>query len=181
MDHDHYTGKYRGKAHSICHLRYSTQKDIPVMIYNGRNYDFKLLMKHFALYFKNDIHTVAENTKKDMTFSIPVATSEVEVKNKDKDTNKDKDKYKASNNDKKTKIITNNLKFIDSNHFVTGSLDTHVNNLSELFDFVCKDKTKQAINLKHDDIYVHSRCKTCNKRSKHDSNTLKEKFKYTYT
>ena len=26
-DHDYYTGEYRGAAHLICNLRYSTQKD----------------------------------------------------------------------------------------------------------------------------------------------------------
>ena len=181
MDYDHYTGKYRGAAYSVCNLRCSTEKDIPVMNYNGTNYDFKLLMKHFALYFKEDIYTFAENTEKYLTFSILVAISEVEVTNKDKDTKKDKDKNKDSNNDKKIKTVTHQLKFIDSNRFMAGSLDTHLNNLSELFDCVCKNKTKQTIKPKHDDIYVHSRCKTCNKRSKHDSNTLKEKFKYTYT
>ena len=28
--HCHYTGKYRGAAHSICNLRYKTRKKIPV-------------------------------------------------------------------------------------------------------------------------------------------------------
>ena len=45
MDHDHYTGKYRGAAHSICNLRYTTQEDIPVVIHNGSNYDFHLIIE----------------------------------------------------------------------------------------------------------------------------------------
>ena len=43
-DHNHYTGKYRGAAHSICNLRYSTEKDIPVWFHNGSNYDFNLII-----------------------------------------------------------------------------------------------------------------------------------------
>ena len=34
-DHDHYTGKYRAAAHSICNLHYSARKDIPVLFHNG--------------------------------------------------------------------------------------------------------------------------------------------------
>ena len=45
MDHDHYSGKYRGASHLIFNLRYSTQKDIPLLIHNGSNYDFKLLIR----------------------------------------------------------------------------------------------------------------------------------------
>ena len=37
-DHDHYTGKYRGAAHSICNLRYSNQKVIPVLFHNGSSF-----------------------------------------------------------------------------------------------------------------------------------------------
>ena len=39
-DHDHYKGNCRSAAHSICNLRYSKQVDIPVIFYNGSNYDF---------------------------------------------------------------------------------------------------------------------------------------------
>ena len=46
-DHDHYTGKYRGAAHLICNLRYSTQIDIPVF-FHGTNYDFKLIIIELA-------------------------------------------------------------------------------------------------------------------------------------
>ena len=30
-DYCHYTGKYRGAAHSICNLRYKTSKETPVV------------------------------------------------------------------------------------------------------------------------------------------------------
>ena len=34
-DHCHYTGKFRGAAHSICNLRYKVPQEIPVKIHNG--------------------------------------------------------------------------------------------------------------------------------------------------
>ena len=43
-----------------------------------------------------------------------------------------------------------------------------------------KNKKKQVIKLKHDDTYIHTRCKTCNKRSKQTIESLKQKLKYTY-
>ena len=33
--HCHYTGKFRGAAHSICNLRYKVPQEIPVKIHNG--------------------------------------------------------------------------------------------------------------------------------------------------
>ena len=32
---DHYTGEYRGTAHSICNLKYSVPKKIPIVFHNG--------------------------------------------------------------------------------------------------------------------------------------------------
>ena len=37
-DHCHYTGKYRGAAHSICNLRYRISKETPVVFHNGSTY-----------------------------------------------------------------------------------------------------------------------------------------------
>ena len=34
-DHCHYTGKYRGKAHSICNLRFNVSNEIPGIFHNG--------------------------------------------------------------------------------------------------------------------------------------------------
>ena len=35
-DHCHYTGEYRSAAHSICNLKYSVPKKIPIVFHNGQ-------------------------------------------------------------------------------------------------------------------------------------------------
>ena len=59
-DHDHYTGIYRGAAHSLCNLRYSTQVDIPVIFHKGSNYDFHLIITELAkkIQIRNEMHFV---------------------------------------------------------------------------------------------------------------------------
>ena len=37
-DHCHYTGKFRGAAHSRYNLNYKVTKDIPTIIHNASNY-----------------------------------------------------------------------------------------------------------------------------------------------
>ena len=51
-DQCHYTGKFRGPAHSICNLRYKVQKEIPVIIHNGSKYDYHFIIKELAEDFK---------------------------------------------------------------------------------------------------------------------------------
>ena len=109
MDHDHYTGKYGGAPHFICNLRYKTQEDIPVVIHNGRNYDFHLIITELAQEFRSEIHCIPEDKEKYKRFSIPIMHREV-------------------NN----KTIDYNLRFIDRARFMAASLDAQVNNLSEL-------------------------------------------------
>ena len=104
-----------------------------------------------------------------MTFSFLIATSETETNKSDE------------NGNKKTKLITHKLKLIDSCRLITASLDTHVNNLSELFEWFRTNKKNQAIELSHDNTHIYSRCKTCDKKSKQTIELLKEKFKYTCT
>ena len=44
-DHCHYTGEHRGATHSTCILKYSIPKKIPVVFYNGSNYDYHFIIK----------------------------------------------------------------------------------------------------------------------------------------
>ena len=44
-DHCHYTGKYRGTAHSTCSLKYSIAKEIPVVFHNGLSSDCNFVIK----------------------------------------------------------------------------------------------------------------------------------------
>ena len=61
-DHCHYTGKYKSAAHSICHLKYSVPKIIPIAFQNGSNYDYLLFMKELAEEFKKQLTCLEENT-----------------------------------------------------------------------------------------------------------------------
>ena len=70
-DHCHYTGKYRGAAHSICSLRYRRSKEIPVIFHNGSTYDDHFIIKQLAREFKDYFHCLGENTEKYITFFVP--------------------------------------------------------------------------------------------------------------
>ena len=45
-NHCHYTGKYRGTAHSKCNLEYKIVKEIPVLFNNGSAYDYHFIIKY---------------------------------------------------------------------------------------------------------------------------------------
>ena len=94
-DHCHYTGKYRGAAHSNCNLNYKIPKEIPVVFHNGSTYDYHFIIKQLAREFKGYFHCLGENTEKYITFSVPIK--------------------KEHDNGKTT---TYKLKFIDSYRFM---------------------------------------------------------------
>ena len=81
-DHDHYTGKYRGAAHLICNLRYSTQVDIPAFFHNGTNYDFNLIINELAKEFRSEMRLIPLNTNKYLSFSIPIMKEMKDQKDK---------------------------------------------------------------------------------------------------
>ena len=68
-DHCHYTGKYRGAAHSIFNLRYKTPKEITVVFHNGSTYHFiiKELAKEFEGQFEcREIYYLSVPIKKEL-------------------------------------------------------------------------------------------------------------------
>ena len=47
-NHCHYTGKYRGAAHSICNLKFNVPDEILVVFHNGSNYDYHFIIKQIS-------------------------------------------------------------------------------------------------------------------------------------
>ena len=118
-DHCHYTGKRRGAAHNICHLRCKIPKEIPIVFHNGSTYDYHFVIKELA---KGTFNCLGENTEKYITFSLPIK--------------------KELNNDK---AIVYKLKFIDSYGFMSTSLSSLVDNVSGIDKKECKKYMKKII------------------------------------
>ena len=60
----HYTGKFRGAAHSICNLNYKVPQVISVKIHNGSTYDYHFIIKELAEEFKGQFEYLGEITAK---------------------------------------------------------------------------------------------------------------------
>ena len=118
-------GKYRGAAHNICHLRYKQLKEIPVVFHNGSVYDYHFIIKKLAKEFDRQFKCLGENTEKHITFSVPIK--------------------KQLDNEK---TVPYKLKFIDSFRFMSTSLSSLLNNLSDgLYNDKCTDR-KSCLNYR---------------------------------
>ena len=107
-DHCHYTGKFRGAAHSICNLNYKVPQEIPVKIHNGSTYDYHFIFEELAEEFKGQFECLGENTEKYITFSVPIEKEVVNGK-------KDNDSKKEDNDSKKEDEDNNSEKEKDNN------------------------------------------------------------------
>ena len=182
-DHCHFTGEYRGTAHSICNLKCSVPKKIPIAFHDGSNYGYHFIKKQFPEEFKTQFTCLGENTEKYITFIVPV---EKEVTRVD------------INGDEVTKNISNILQFMDSTRFMASSLSNLVNNFAEeIHKIKCKyehnDKKCESCRFKHkyrdcfleytnfkDDL-IEYKCLCCNKNYQQKfAENLKEWFFNTY-
>ena len=156
-------GKFRNAAHSICNLRYREQREIPVVLYNESTYHFLLIIKELAEEFKRDFHILGKNTKKYITFSVPLTKI-----------------------NKSDKLITYKLKFIDSYRFMQSSLSNLKDNLSEINNKDCKrcmERSKikwECQYIKHNKNKLIDKCKKCGDISSKPITGLIEKFSNTY-
>ena len=119
-DHCHYTGLYRGPAHSLCNLRYKILSYIPVVFHNLSGYDAHLFIRELGGH-ASDMEVIAKNKEDYISFSIKVPV----------------DSYIDKNGEGKDKLIE--LRFIDSFKFMSSSLDSLTKNLvrdgKKLFGF----------------------------------------------
>ena len=114
-DQCHYTGKFRGAAHSKCNLNYKVPKDIPIIIHNA-SYDTHFIINQLAEEFKGELDCIGESMEKYITFSVPI-------------------KKKCGD----SKTITHKLRFIDSFRFMSTSFSELVDNMSGDFNSIeCK-------------------------------------------
>ena len=68
----HYIGEYRGDAYSIWNLKYSVAKEIPIVFHNESDYDYHFIIKWLVEEFEGQSTSLEGNTKKYVTFSVPV-------------------------------------------------------------------------------------------------------------
>ena len=148
-DHCHYTGKFRGPAHSICDLKYKVPKEILIIIHNA-TYDTHFIIDQLAIEFKGKVNCIGDNMDNYITFSVPIK--------------------KELNNGK---TFTYKIKFIDSFRFMSTSLSELVDNTSEIFKSEecksCVERTKINsgccfVGLKDERLIY--KCKECKKNVK---------------
>ena len=56
-NHCHYTGKFRGAAHSKCNLNYKVPNNIPIIIHNV-SYDTRFIINQLAEEFKGELDCI---------------------------------------------------------------------------------------------------------------------------
>jgi len=111
-DHDHYNGKYRGAAHSICNLKARETQFLPVFFHNLSGYDSHLFIRNLG---KTDgpISCIPNNEERFISFSKTINLK--------------------TYTDKKGKerTLTHTLRFLDSAKFLPASLDSLSANLEK--------------------------------------------------
>ena len=70
-DHCHYSGKYRGAAHSLCNLQYKIPSYILVVFHNLAGYDAHLFIQELSKY-GSKMGVIAKNTEDYISFLIKV-------------------------------------------------------------------------------------------------------------
>ena len=110
--HCHFTGRFRGAAHSLCNLKYKKPEFIPVVFHNLSGYDSHLFIKNLG-FTEGDINCIPNNEEKYISFSKNIEVGSY------------------INKEGETKPINYKIRFIDSFKFMSTSLDSLVNNLPE--------------------------------------------------
>lgn len=100
LDHCHFTGEYRGAAHTNCNLQLKKPRFIPVVFHNLAKYDAHFIIKTLATKIPGMVQVIPRNEELYVSFTKTIPSS------------RDKN---FSNHMK--------LRFIDSFQFMTSSLD----------------------------------------------------------
>ena len=109
-DHCHFTGKYRGAAHTKCNLQFKKPKFTPVIFHNLSGYDAHLFVKNLGK-TEGNIKCIPNNEEKYISFSKEIVVGEYQ--------NKKGEKVE----------VKHEIRFLDSFKFMASSLESLVGNL----------------------------------------------------
>ena len=126
-DHDHFTGEFRGAAHSKCNCRIQDRMIIPVIAHNLSKYDLKLFIRDLMEYTDGKPNVIAKSSEEFIAVSIKIEVDRKERK------------------DGKIRYSYYTLRFIDSLKFLSASLDR----LVESSKSGCADKSENFPILKN--------------------------------
>ena len=57
---------------SICNLKYTVPKKMPIVFHNGSNYDYHFIIRKLADEFRKQFTCSGENTEKYIIFTVPI-------------------------------------------------------------------------------------------------------------
>ena len=138
-----------------------------MFFHNGTNYDFNLIINELAKEFRSEFNCIPLNGEKFLSFSIPI-----------------KKKVYANSKNTKKKLLTYNLRFIDSARHMNESLSTLVDNSTESKNCKCEEKLFDNIKMTYGVInnqkIVRSRCKKCLWQEDQKLYVLKNKLPNTF-
>ena len=115
-DHCHFSGKFRGAAHSLCNFKFQRPKFTPVFFHNLQNYDAHLFVR--ALGTLDEVLSVAcipNNEEKYISFSL-----KFELKTERKE---------VAEGEWKEFVVRHKIRFLDSFKFTLAGLSSLVENL----------------------------------------------------
>ena len=142
-------------------------KEIPVVFYDGSNYDYHFVIKELAKESEGKFECLGKIQKSKKTFAVPI---EKEFRRIDKDGNES--------------VVTTSyeIKFIDSAGFVANLLSSLLDNFTEgIHEIKCKDCD---CSLEYESVKKNSikyKCLSCKKNHLNKIDVeLKKRFKNTF-
>ena len=115
-DHCHFSGRFRGAAHSLCNFKFQRPKFTPVFFHNLQNYDAHLFVR--ALGTLDEVLSVTcipNNEEKYISFSL-----KFELK---------KERKEVAEGEWKEFVVKHEIRFLDSFKFTLAGLSSLVENL----------------------------------------------------
>ena len=115
-DHCHFSGKFRGAAHSLCNFKFQRPKFTPVFFHNLQNYDAHLFVRALGTLDEVlEVTCIPNNEEKYISVSL-----KFELK---------KERREVAEGEWKEFVVKHEIRFLDSFKFTLSGLSSLVKNL----------------------------------------------------